>query len=518
MSASSVHVREVFADPAGRRRRRVRRAWWTLGVLALVAALVGVPYAFTSSAASGTWGRPTLHAKDVRPDLPIVGSGPLERVVRVTAGPDGVRATEPFTGEDLGVLPGVTAASVAGHEHAIQHYGYRPGAGKTIALTFDDGPDPAVTRALLDVLSREHVPATFFVVGRNAVRDPELVRRMVREGHAVGGHTLSHPDVAHEPNWREQKEVVGTARLIRAVTGTDPLLWRMPYTAADPVLERETIEGMLRAQRLGYVHASYDFDTLDWEHDADPNGKVEDIPLPDLTGDGPITMLLHDAGGPNRMRSVAYVQRLVTEARAHGYTFTTMPQVAPVAGEGAAITPTLADRLVLGWAQVAMLWPSVLMRVLFWVAIVLTLGLGVFQVVCALVRRRRRASLAEPHPSELDVPTTVVLAAYNEEVVIARTLRSVLDSTHPVDEVIVVDDGSTDGTAAAVEDVARTDPRVRLVRQENAGKAAALNRGLALAQTDVVVTLDADTILTPRTVGALVRHFWLDDAATDRET
>ncbi|WP_226346980.1 polysaccharide deacetylase family protein [Agilicoccus flavus] len=509
MSGSGIH--EVFADPRGRRRRAFRATVATLAVGAIAALGLAVPYAFSSSAATSVSDRPTVTIRDVGPDAPIVGAGPLERVVELRPEGAGVRGVEPFTGADLGLLPGVTAAGVTGHRYAIQRYGYAATGRKTISLTFDDGPDPVVTPKLLDVLARHHVPATFFVIGRAAVRHPEIVTRMAREGHAVGGHTMTHPDVAHQPDWREQEEVVGAARVLRALTGRDAAIWRMPYTAADPDLERHTVDGLLRAQRLGYVHASYDFDTLDWEHDARPSESVLDIPLPDFDQDH-ITVLLHDAGGPNRERSVAYVERLVVEARARGYTFTTMPQAVPaVAAANTPVTPTPADRAVLAWATVVHTWPRTLMIVLFAFALLCSVGTGLVHAVLALIRRRRRDRVV--WPSGTGSRTSVVLAAFDEEVVIERTVRSILDSEHPVDEVVVVDDGSRDRTAEIVARLGLADPRVQLVVQENAGKSAALNRGIARAVGDIVVTLDADTILTPSTIGNLVRHFDADDEA-----
>jgi cellulose synthase/poly-beta-1,6-N-acetylglucosamine synthase-like glycosyltransferase len=121
------------------------------------------------------------------------------------------------------------------------------------------------------------------------------------------------------------------------------------------------------------------------------------------------------------------------------------------------------------------------------------------------VARRRRIQRRGTLPVRAGV--TVLIAAYNEELVIGRTLEYVLASVHPVTEVIVVDDGSTDGTAAMVRDVAALDGRVRLIQQRNAGKWAALNRGFAAATQPFVVTLDADTLFTPTTVGHLLAGF-----------
>lgn len=108
----------------------------------------------------------------------------------------------------------------------------------------------------------------------------------------------------------------------------------------------------------------------------------------------------------------------------------------------------------------------------------------------------------------------MVLAAYNEAPVIARTLRTILASDYPIIEVLVVNDGSKDGTARVVQAVAADDPRVVLLNQANAGKAHALNHGLRQARGEYIMTLDADTMLTRSTITNLVRHFALDREGT----
>lgn len=105
---------------------------------------------------------------------------------------------------------------------------------------------------------------------------------------------------------------------------------------------------------------------------------------------------------------------------------------------------------------------------------------------------------------------TILLAAYNEEAVISRTLNSLRGSTYPVLEFLVVDDGSKDDTAREVRALSLLDDRVRLIRQKNTGKAGALNNGLQAASGEIIVTVDADTIVAPDTVSNLVRHFAAD--------
>src|SRR5262249_30442021 len=119
-------------------------------------------------------------------------------------------------------------------------------------------------------------------------------------------------------------------------------------------------------------------------------------------------------------------------------------------------------------------------------------------------RRRRRA---RDRAWRYRGPVTVVVPAFNEAKVIGRTLDGILASEHPDLRVLVVDDGSTDATARIVSEVAERDARVELVTKANAGKAQALNLGFRRATTDVIVVLDADTLVLPGTIAALVAPF-----------
>lgn len=451
---------------------------------------------------------PALSIRDTGARAPVVGEGPLERVVRVDR--DHGRAIDPFTGEELSWLTPDQLRHIGDAQYAIYKYGYAAGVHKTISLTFDDGPDGKITPQLLDLLAKEKVPATFFVVGRFVVKNDDIVRRMVREGHAVGVHTLSHPDMAHEPDWREQLELVGSERVLRHVTGQEAGYWRAPFNSAEDIDKQSAIDGVLRSQRLGYAHASYDFDTLDWLHDARPEETAADIPMPDLAHGDNITVLLHDGGGNNRERTVEYTAALITKAKAAGYTFHTMPQVAPeLTQHDDKIASDIVDAVAYAGAAAYFNWPVFLMKALFWFAIALVAVMGLVNTALAVRRARQRRAIAWPTAQESRLRISVALAAYNEEPVIERTLRSIMASAWPIAEIVVVDDGSADRTAAVVRRIAHEDSRVMLVRKLNGGKAAALNDAVARATGEVVVTLDADTIIEPNTIGNLVRHFTL---------
>lgn len=501
----------IFLDPTGRRWHRARRIAIACAIALAVLVAAALPGMLASPVAGDVPRSGLLSKKEVGEQAPVIGKGPLTRMVRVERDTDGARAVDVYTGAPVRTLTPADLRTIGTSTYAVDHFGYAESARRTISLTYDDGPDPHVTPRLLDVLSRNHVPATFFVVARHAAQHEDIVRRMAREGHAVGVHTITHPDISLQPDWRERVELVGAERTLRAITGQSAAMWRMPYDAPSVQDNQRTVDGLLRAQHLGYQHASYDFDTLDWRHDANPNGRVEDIPLPDFSSGDPITVLMHDAGGPNRMRSVAYTQRLIDAAKRNGYTFTTMPRANPALAESnSATSASWADHAWLVGVKAMYQWPDYVMRALFAAAVLAVVVVGLGQVALALLRHRRRARIDWPAPEHMGLRVSVVLAAYNEEPVIARTLRSILASDYPLAELVVVDDGSKDGTSDEVRAVAAEDPRVVLLRQPNAGKAHALNNGVATATGDILVTLDADTVVTPQTVTQLVRHFAID--------
>ncbi len=495
----------VFANPSGRRWRRLRAVLLALLVVLGGAAAVVVPNVVAVPALAGASvpdGPTVLEVGEPR----VVGEGPLVRVVRLLRAGGQTFGQDPFDGQVVTRLSPEDAAKAGQADYALQRYGYDTTAQRTVSLTFDDGPHPVYTPRLLDLLSEHRVQATFFVTGDQMVRHPEIMRRIVREGHALGNHSLTHIDVNTSTAFREQVEIALADRIMRAQTGRYASYFRLPYEGEDEESMRDDVPGILRAQRLGYAVVSHDFDPHDWAYAS--GERTGAIPLPPLGEQDDITVLLHDAGGTDRSLTLAYVERLIGQARAAGYTFHSMPQVsADLRARTGAVEATAWDHLATHLVTALFVWPDSLLAVLFVVAVATMLGFGLLNTALALLRAhqvRRRTTSARP-------PVAVLIAAYDEELVIGRTLETVLASDYPVEQVIVVDDGSTDATADRVLEVARRDPRVRLIRQPNGGKWSALNQGFAAADQPFVVTIDADTLLTPGAVGALVAGFHRPD-------
>ncbi|HVW31472.1 MAG TPA: bifunctional polysaccharide deacetylase/glycosyltransferase family 2 protein, partial [Acidimicrobiia bacterium] len=353
------------------------------------------------------------------------------------------------------------------------------------------------TPRILDVLARHDVPATFFVVGAEAARHPELVRAELAAGNEVGAHTFTHTDLAAVSPTRDSIELGLTQTALAGAAGINTHLLRMPYSSAVADLNSPEYAAARRAAGLGYLLVFATQDSEDWRQPG-PDVIVARSTPP--LGQGGV-VLLHDAGG-DRSQTVQAVDRLITTLQAQGYTFTTVSQLAGLA-PGTAVTPAGHGAHLQGLALLlALRLAADITSAFLWLILPLTiLTLLRCALVVALARRQVRRTRPATAPAFFE-PVSVFVPAYNEEVGIVAAVRSLLASDHPDREVNVVDDGSTDGTAAAVEGL--DDPRVRLIRQANAGKPAALNAGIAAARHDVLVMVDGDTIFEPDTIRHLV--------------
>src|SRR6202007_664800 len=210
-------------------------------------------------------------------------------------------------------------------------------------------------------------------------------------------------------------------------------------------------------------------------------------------------ILLHDGGG-NRAQTVAALGPLIDSLRARGYLLTTVSELAGLTRDEAMapLPPSTALRRfveltsfsVVGWIELAL-------RALFLVA--MALGALRLAVLLALAVRQRRVHPFARRGVDGAYPpsVSVVVPAYNEEGVVVRTVRSLLAQNYARLEILVVDDGSSDGTGAAAAAAFGDRDEVRVFTKPNGGKASALNFGLARATGEIVVAVDADTVLAP---------------------
>jgi cellulose synthase/poly-beta-1,6-N-acetylglucosamine synthase-like glycosyltransferase/peptidoglycan/xylan/chitin deacetylase (PgdA/CDA1 family) len=372
----------------------------------------------------------------------------------------------------------------------------RPRA-RTIALTFDDGPDPIWTPKVLDVLRAERVRATFFVVGTQAAAHPDLMRRIRAEGHQIGVHTFTHVNLGTVAGWRRSMELRQCQLILAGTAGISTSLLRPPYLGGSDEVANAEWASIVAAGRRGYLTVLSTLDSKDWQRPGVTRIVKSSTPR-GISGE---IVLMHDAGG-DRSQTVAALKRLIPTLKERGYRFTT---VGDAVGLRDTVRPASMVERWQGHAMVAALTVSnALLTLITWLLVaagVLALLRGLMMLIAARRHARtRRRGWGPP----VTGPATVVVPAYNESAGIEAAVRSLVASDIPV-EVIVVDDGSTDGTADLVRSLRL--PGVRVIRQQNAGKPAALNTGIAAASYEIVVMVDGDTVFEPNTVRRLLQPF-----------
>jgi cellulose synthase/poly-beta-1,6-N-acetylglucosamine synthase-like glycosyltransferase/peptidoglycan/xylan/chitin deacetylase (PgdA/CDA1 family) len=444
-------------------------------------------------------------------DVDYEGSGEVLRIAErpspgtrdVTVDPD----THVLTSEAMTSLP---------LPYQVDQYG---ASAKEIAITFDDGPDPKFTPQILDVLKAKNARATFFVIGWQAEKYSGIVKRLYREGNEIGNHTFYHPDISNISRRYMQLELNATERLFSAKLGAKPMLFRPPYSIDQEPDTADEVRPLEIAQSMGYITVGDKIDPNDWRDN--PHRTAEQITadvmahLPPCDQDDPRCgniILLHDGGG-DRTQTVRALPMIIDGLRQRGF------NVVPVSGllgkTRAEVMPPISrnerwsariDSLV--FSIYAFLYAGIV--VVFFVGDTL-MTLRLFMVGSLAIFDRLREKIGRAtKPSGYSPSVAVIIPAYNEEKVVVGTVRAALASDYPRLRVIVVDDGSTDRTYEAACEAFPAEVksgRVLVLSKENAGKASALNYGLAHVEEDIFIGIDADTMIAPDAISRLVPHF-----------
>jgi cellulose synthase/poly-beta-1,6-N-acetylglucosamine synthase-like glycosyltransferase/peptidoglycan/xylan/chitin deacetylase (PgdA/CDA1 family) len=373
-------------------------------------------------------------------------------------------------------------------------------AGRRIALTFDDGPDPRWTPRIAALLGRLGVPATFFVVGEHVVEHPDAVASLEDKGFELGNHTFNHADLSAAPGWERHLQLSMTDAAIAGAAGVRPRLFRPPYTGGPESITSTYAAELAATIGPGQLIAFSNYDSEDWRRpgvarivrNATPPGRLGGV------------ILFHDGGG-DRSQTVAALRRLVPRLEQRGFRFVPLSELARVSRSEVQPPATglehLQGELLIGALAVARWTTDVLLVLLFPIAALAILRALLVAAFARHHARRWRRRARQPFTP----PVSVIVPAFDEAVGIERAVRSLAGGDYPTHEVVVVDDGSVDGTGEIVESLGL--PGVRVIRQLNAGKAAALNTGLAAASAEVIVTVDADTVFEADTLRRLVEPF-----------
>jgi cellulose synthase/poly-beta-1,6-N-acetylglucosamine synthase-like glycosyltransferase/peptidoglycan/xylan/chitin deacetylase (PgdA/CDA1 family)/spore germination protein YaaH len=448
-------------------------------------------------------------------DVDTEGEGDI---LRVTRKPQAGHRT--VTMDDDNAVPleyrSITDESMDSYplSYTVEQYGYQP---KKVALSFDDGPDPVWTPRILNVLKQYGVHGTFFMIGEMAEANVGVMQRVYREGHEIGNHSFTHPDISEISNTQVDLQLNLTERLFASKLGVQPLYFRPPYSIDQEPDTNDQAMPVARIQGRGYVIIGNKIDTNDW--DEHPRKSPEEITasvfqqIDDMKARpwarGSI-ILLHDGGG-DRSATVAALPVLIKALRAHGYEIVPVSEL--MGKTRAEVMPSLTSRQ--RWqARVDSIaffffgFFSNFVVGLFFVGDILMSARLIIIGVCAIIdrmRKRKNFATADYAPR-----VAVLVPAYNEEKVIVRTIRSVMMSNYKNIRIIVIDDGSSDKTydvARAAYPAEIASGRLTVLTKENGGKADALNYALERTDEEIYVGIDADGVIAHDAITNLVSHF-----------
>jgi cellulose synthase/poly-beta-1,6-N-acetylglucosamine synthase-like glycosyltransferase/spore germination protein YaaH/peptidoglycan/xylan/chitin deacetylase (PgdA/CDA1 family) len=390
---------------------------------------------------------------------------------------------------------------------------------KKLVLTFDDGPDPIYTPQILDILSKENVPAAFFLIGINAENNIPIVKRIYREGHEIGNHTFTHPNIAKVSRKRAIIEMDATRLLIEAITGHSTILFRAPFNADFEPVKAEELIPVAIAREKNYLDIGESIDPLDWEPGTSADSIVARViarkqNMTDQNLSGNI-ILLHDAGGDSREATVEALPRIIHYFKERGYQFTTIADLLgkkkedlmPAVPRGSGYYLLQLNYLLAMTAYIG----SHLLTSVFIVFIILSLSRIIFMAVMASKQRHWEKKFNLKYFWKQDgtgaPKVSIIVPAYNEEVNAVSSVENLLRTDYPNFEIIFVDDGSKDDTFHKVENAFERNSRVRVFTKVNGGKASALNFGILQSDAEFVICIDADTKLLSDAVSKLMMHF-----------
>lgn len=385
------------------------------------------------------------------------------------------------------------------------------GPGHKLILTFDDGPDDVYTPQILDILEREKIPATFFVVGLQAEKNIDLLKRIYKDGYELGNHTFTHNNVAKMSPERAEIEMKTTRLLLEGITGHSTILFRAPYNADSEPQSFEEIEPLARSKKDNYITVGESIDPNDWDTKNTNADSIVSRTIRQAEERSANIILLHDAGGESRKATVEALPRIIAYFKKRGCQFTT---VANLMGKtkNDVMPPVKKDwkQAASGFFFVAIAWLGHVLFALFIIGIFLSVGRILAIAILAALQKRQESKQMEallPMTGAHHPLVSIIVPAYNESINAVNTIKSLLLQDYPAFEIVFVDDGSKDDTYAVVQQAYAHHPQVKIFTKPNGGKASALNLGIAQATADYVVCIDADTQLKPDAVRLLMARF-----------
>ncbi len=390
------------------------------------------------------------------------------------------------------------------HPFVVARYG-NP-SSKKIALTFDDGPDTNYTPQVLDILKKEDILATFFVIGENSQKYPGIIKRIYEEWHLLWNHSFTHPDISKIGSLRTDMELISTERIIESITWHQTMIWRPPYGEDIEPETPDQMQPLINSKKLGYITVGMKIDPNDWANpgvDTIVKRTIEQI----QSGQWNI-ILLHDAWG-DRIETIQALPIIIRKLKSLGYEFVGVNTLLNIPREEMMPIVTGNDAVFKKINHASFSFFTVILWGAYYIFII-TLIFGIVRLCIVILfafLEKYHFTPRRTYDTTGSISVSIIVPAYNEAKVIRKTIDSLLLSRYQYFDIIVIDDGSTDGTSTVVQSAYGDNPRIKLFTRKNSWKGESMNYAITHTQSDVVIVIDADTIFAPDTISMLARHF-----------
>jgi cellulose synthase/poly-beta-1,6-N-acetylglucosamine synthase-like glycosyltransferase/peptidoglycan/xylan/chitin deacetylase (PgdA/CDA1 family) len=374
---------------------------------------------------------------------------------------------------------------------------YKGQNNNNIAITFDDGPDPVITDKVLNILKEKSAKATFYLIGQNAARYPEIVKRIIREGHQIGNHSYSHAGLSALTDQAIKDEIQETQNVLKQITGQYPKFIRTPFNDSP----YHAIEGDVRiariAQELGLTVSEFDTDPRDWQYDK----TVEELVALSTTN-AKSQLLLHDAGKLDEKQAFLNALPKILDYFKERNIETVTTNVLFNNSEVKVNDTTFDFNSYLTPSFILTKTKAIANNFIFYLTILSLSFLILIRVLWVIQVNRKDKEFKTYTP-----PVSIIIPSFNEESVCIATVESLINQNYPEYEIVFVDDGSKDRSYEILKIKYILNRKIKIFKKENGGKATALNFGISKAQHDIVILVDADTQFKKNSIHNLVRHF-----------
>lgn len=383
----------------------------------------------------------------------------------------------------------------------INKFGYQEGK---ISLTFDDGPDPYLTPKVLDILKERNIKATFFVTGKNANRYPDIIKRIIKDGHNIGNHSYSHPSTDNLNIQEIELEMSLTNKIIKGIIGEAPRFYRTPYTTFGEYRVSNNLINLIAARNNKLLIQEADVNSNDWV--AEDGENVLSSVIADIEKANSSQILLHDYGG-DRSPTLEALPKIIDYLLVNNFEIIRSDNLDLRTNNSNVIT--FEDALYYEMIRISRLFTFILIQIttaaLIFEFIKLILGFVLFFRHHYFSRKKNKFNI------DFVPPVSIIIPGYNEEKVILKTIESLLKTDYPIFEIIFSDDGSKDNSVKIVREKYKNNPLITIITKRNGGKSSALNFGIKKAKYNFVVCIDADSQFFPNTIRKMISEFRDDE-------